>query len=142
MVTANKINEATLNRINEIMDHYWKVERYIIEPLKQLRKETERYIEPLSQLLKETEPNRLFIQQCNESLDAINREFENLNQIHLRTPIFNNPLTEQYEKNTRFGTRIKKLIERTPGSLLLLAEYGWYLEYDSVFSLPVNLAEL
>jgi hypothetical protein len=44
--------------------------------------------------------------------------------------------------SAELGSRLLKIVEKTPDSILLLAHYSWYLDYDSEFSLPIWLAEM
>lgn len=41
-----------------------------------------------------------------------------------------------------YGNQLQNVFEQIPQSLLLLAKYGWYLDYDSDISLPNELKDL
>jgi hypothetical protein len=121
------MNQDILNKLNAITEPYRRMEK-LMEPIRKMQAATEHITR--------------FHRQIETSFLAVRRNIEHLNDYHLKSPIFNSPLQEQFEKISRISNRIKEVIEKTPQALLLLAEYGWYLDYDSDFSLPIDLAEL
>jgi hypothetical protein len=131
------MNQDIIDKLNKIMEPYQKIGK-MMEPYQRINE----LMKPMNKMIEASEFITRFQQKIDTSFLDIRKIIEYLNDFHLKSPIFNSPLFEQIKKISSLSERIKEVIEKTPQALLLLAEYGWYIDYDSDFSLPVDLAEL
>lgn len=89
--------------------------------------------------------------QILKTMDTVNK-FAVPPQLQLNAAIANmaklsiehhlQPILDKLMGFESFGERIKELIEDTPASLLLIAEYGWYAELDNNFTYYEYLGSL
>lgn len=120
----------SFDNFNKIKEHYDWIHKKI-EPLDRVRK----IIEPYHSTLESFKQIRFY----NENFNEIKQSFERLNIIHLKSPVFNSPFIDQINKLNSVRDNVKRIFEETPEHLLLLAKYGWYLDFDSDFYLPIKL---
>ena len=101
-------------------------------------RKTEKTLEPFRRIEKMNEQFRN-IKEVNRRLSKIAEPFERLNKFHLKNPIFNSNLEKQLKKTDELRRGIERTFEEMPKSLLLLAEYGWYLDFETEFTLSIHL---
>jgi hypothetical protein len=95
-------------------------------------------LEPYRRIQESIEPF-MKIQRINERFEEIRKPLERLDKIHSKIAIFNNPLHEQLQKINSIHEKTNEFFKKTPKYLLLLAEYGWYLDFDTNIDLPIRL---
>ena len=108
----------------------------MLRPYREIQKITE----PMRRVQEITEPFRR-IQKMFEPITQIQESFKNITSIYDSIPKFENPLAEHLETFQRIGERLKEYAEKTPKHLLLIAQHGWFIELDSDFNLPSDVAE-
>jgi hypothetical protein len=79
--------------------------------------------------------------EINNNLRRFYNHFEILEKIKINHSIFNSPLYDLIENLSSTFEKLDEIRKQTPKDLLLLAGYGWYLEYDSDFDLPIRLGK-
>jgi hypothetical protein len=93
------------------------------------------------QYLKHMSEQIQFVQASfSKNLAEINESLSRLNGLKLKA--FDYPLQDFYNQISYVGKLIKENYERMPHSLLLLAKYGWYLDFNSEIWLPNKLSKL
>ena len=91
----------------------------IVGPIMQLHKDLEKSLEPLKEF---------------------QRSFSEINKLFAAIPKFENPFLEYVDTFKRIGEILKDHAENTPSYLLLLAQYAWFIEFDSPITLPQQVA--
>lgn len=98
---------------------------------------------PYRAIQKITEPMRLMQQNLQKAMAPIvefQKTFEHIGKIYASIPKFENPLLEKLEIFQRIGESLKLYAENTPEYLLLIAQYGWFIELDSRLNFPSEVA--
>jgi len=95
---------------------------------------------PFQYLKQMTERMQLFQTSFSKNLVEINKSLSLLNGLKLKA--FDYPLQDFTNQISYVGKLIKENSEKMPQSLLLLAQYGWYLDFDSEIWLPNKLSKL
>jgi hypothetical protein len=70
----------------------------------------------------------------------IQKSLENIDKIS--QVIADSPIQKYFEQFKNIGQEISEHLKKTPESLTLLANYGWYLNFDSGINLPNKLGQL
>jgi hypothetical protein len=104
------------------------------EPFKQIQKIIESQNNQLSEI------TRLASERFQKPFEEINRFFEKINNSSILTA--KNILSDFNENIKDIGKQFSENLKRTPGSLILLAKYGWYLDFESDINLPIELGNL
>lgn len=73
-------------------------------------------------------------------LGDIQKSLENIKNIS--RVLADSPIQKYFEQFKNIGQEISEHLKKTPDSLILLANYGWYLNLDSGVSLPNELGQL
>jgi hypothetical protein len=110
--------------------------------MKDLSAHIEKKLKPFREIQQIAEPFR-GMQEAMEPLRQFQKTFENINKIYFSLPKIENPFQEHLETFQKIGERLKQYAEQTPGYLLLIAEHGWFIEFNSELSFPADIgAEL
>lgn len=101
----------------------------------------EKIIKPLREMQERLKP-MVEAQKRMENLNKIQKSFENIGKIYASSmPKFNNAFLEQLKSFKEIANRLKEYEEKTPDYLLLIAQNGWYLEFDCEMKLPSEIAK-
>jgi hypothetical protein len=95
---------------------------------------------PFQYIKKISEQMQAFQTSFSKNLAEINKSLVRLNSLKLRALDY--PFQDFYNQISYIGKLIKENCDKTPQSLLLLAQYGWYLDFDSEIWLPNKLSKL
>lgn len=95
---------------------------------------------PFQQIKQITEQMQAFHTSFSKNLAEINKSLVRLNSLKLRALDY--PFQDFYNQISYIGKLIKENCDKTPQSLLLLAQYGWYLDFNSEIWLPNKLSKL
>lgn len=106
----------------------------LFEPFKQIQKIIESQNNQLSEIA------RLASERFQKPFEEISKSLEKINKSSFAIP--KGILSDFTENLTDLGKRLSENLKRTPESLLLLAKYGWYLNFDSDVNLPIELSNL
>lgn len=109
------------------------------KPIQEIMKPLQQLSEPLSKISELMIKSYSLQRQLNTPFNNVGKRSRHLKSKYQR---FNNPLFEFNLKLKALQVRINEINEKTPSALLLLAGYGWYLDYDSELTLPLELANL
>ena len=108
----------------------------ILEPYRQIQKMVESQLDKIK-LAEEVRARNISFQL---PLIAIQKSLENINRIN--QIIADSPGQKYFEQFKNIGKEISEHLKKTPESLILLANYGWYLNFDSDVKLPSELGQL
>lgn len=101
----------------------------------------EKIMKPFREMQERLKP-MIETQKRMEDLSRVQKSFENMSKVFASTiPKFNNAFLEQLESFKEIGNRLKEYEEKTPDYLLLIAQNGWYLEFDCEMKLPSEIAK-
>ena len=101
----------------------------------------ERIMKPFREMQERLKP-ALEAQKKIEHLKTIQKSFENIGKIYASSiPKFNNAFLEQLKSFKEIANRLKEYEEKTPDYLLLIAQNGWYLEFNCEMKLPSEIAK-
>jgi hypothetical protein len=107
------------------------------------RNHIERMLKPYRDIQKITEPIIQLQKDLNKALEPlieIQKSFNRINQIYASIPKFENPILEHLNAFKKIGEFLKKYAENTPKNLLLIAQYGWFIEFDCEINLPSQVS--
>lgn len=108
----------------------------ILEPYRQIQKMFESQFEKI----KLAEEIRARYESFQLPLNYIQKSLENISRIN--QIITDSPSQKYFEQFKNIGKEISEHLKKTPESLILLANYGWYLNFDSELNLPNELGQL
>ncbi len=101
----------------------------------------EKIMKPFREMQERLKP-MIETQKRMEDLSRVQKSFENMSKVFASTiPKFNNAFLERLESFKEIGNRLKEYEEKTPDYLLLIAQNGWYLEFDCEMKLPSEIAK-
>jgi len=108
----------------------------ILEPYRQIQK----MFESQREKFKFAEEVRAKHESFVLPLISIQKSFENITKIS--QILADSSIQKYFEQFKNIGQKINEHLKKTPESLILLANYGWYLNFDSRFNLPNKLGQL
>lgn len=104
-------------------------------------REIEKITEPIRKRLKEISASTLVMQQTIEpTLLKIQKSFENINDIYISIPKFENPIFGYLNTFKEIGERLKEYAEKTPEYFLLIAQHGWFIDLESELNFAPKVA--
>lgn len=108
------------------------IRKHLVEMTKTF-KEIQKISEPIIQIQKDLQKALEPIKEIQKSLNAINK-------IYASIPKFENPILKHIELFNKIGEFLKNYRENIPKQLLLIAQYGWFIEFDAEFSFTSTVA--
>lgn len=110
-----------------------------IERMRKPFREMQKIQEPILNFQKSLKPV-LDYQEKFENLNKIQKTFGNINEIYSKIPQFKNPFLEHLDTFKEIGNRLKYYAENISNHLLLIAQYGWFVEIDCEINFPSKIA--
>lgn len=101
----------------------------ILEPYRQIQKIFESQLEKIKLAEEARAKHDSFIMPLGD----IQKSLENIKNIS--RVLADSPILKYIEQFKNIGQEISEHLKKTPDSLILLANYGWYLNFDSGISL-------
>lgn len=99
-----------------------------------------RMLKPIHDMQKIMEPFNK-IQESLQPIIRMQKAFEKIHKAYLvSVPKFEFSFNKQLEEFQKINQRLKEYCENTPKFLLLIAEYGWFIELDSELRFPYRIA--
>lgn len=103
-----------------------------------LQKQIEKMLKPYVELQKSIEPAIRLQKSLEQPLKGIQKSFVNINDVYALVPKIYNPIYEYLDTFKEIGERLKDFKDNIPKHLLLIAQYGWFIEIDDM-NLPSDV---
>ena len=97
-----------------------------------LQGQIEKMLRPYYEFQKSIEPTIRLQKSLEQSLKGVQKSFVGINDIYASMTKIYNPVYKYLETFKEIGELLKDYTENIPRDLLLIAQYGWFIEIDDM----------
>lgn len=103
-------------------------------------RDIEKITAPIRNMQKSLIPALALQESLELPLKNFQKSFEHISKIYASIPKFENPILQHLDTFKEIGNQLKEFTEKTPTSLLLIAQHGWFIELDTTLGMPSQIA--